>query len=217
MKNKHWSKLQENLRQTVGEHNYSNWIAPLEFSAVEDGVAIFHVPTTFLGNYVSQNFGDLLLFQLSKVDNGIRRVTLKVPPKDKQNDGSNALLHMQSRKNAPKSNTGVASETGLPGAPLDARFSFETFVVGKPNELAHAAAKRVAEGGPVTFNPLFYMVVLALVKLILCTQSRGTFANNCRHEKFSICRLKNSCTALCVPYGSATQCRSRNSSDRLMF
>ena len=155
MKNKHWSKLQENLRQTVGEHNYSNWIAPLEFSAVEDGVAIFHVPTTFLGNYVSQNFGDLLLFQLSKVDNGIRRVTLKVPPKDKQNDGSNALLHMQSKKNAPKSNTGVASETGLPGAPLDARFSFETFVVGKPNELAHAAAKRVAEGGPVTFNPLF--------------------------------------------------------------
>jgi len=43
----------------------------------------------------------------------------------------------------------------VPGAPLDKRFRFETFVVGKPNELAHAAAKRVAEGGPVTFNPLF--------------------------------------------------------------
>jgi len=40
-------------------------------------------------------------------------------------------------------------------APLEARFSFDNFVVGKPNELAHAAAKRVAEGGPVTFNPLF--------------------------------------------------------------
>ena len=43
----------------------------------------------------------------------------------------------------------------MPGAPLDARFTFNTFVVGKPNELAHAAAKRVSEGGPVTFNPLF--------------------------------------------------------------
>jgi chromosomal replication initiator protein len=32
---------------------------------------------------------------------------------------------------------------------------FDSFVVGKPNELAHAAARRVAEGGPVTFNPLF--------------------------------------------------------------
>ena len=43
----------------------------------------------------------------------------------------------------------------MPGAPLDARFTFDTFVVGKPNELAHAAARRVAEGGPVSFNPLF--------------------------------------------------------------
>ena len=43
----------------------------------------------------------------------------------------------------------------MPGAPLDSRFTFDTFVVGKPNELAHAAARRVAEGGVVTFNPLF--------------------------------------------------------------
>jgi chromosomal replication initiator protein len=43
----------------------------------------------------------------------------------------------------------------MPGAPLDGRFTFDSFVVGKPNELAHAAARRVAEGGVVTFNPLF--------------------------------------------------------------
>ncbi len=43
----------------------------------------------------------------------------------------------------------------MPGATLDARFTFDSFVVGKPNELAHAAARRVAEGGPVSFNPLF--------------------------------------------------------------
>jgi len=43
----------------------------------------------------------------------------------------------------------------MTSAPLDQRFTFDTFVVGKPNELAHAAARRVAEGGPVTFNPLF--------------------------------------------------------------
>ncbi len=40
-------------------------------------------------------------------------------------------------------------------APLDPRFTFENFVVGKPNELAHAAARRVAEAGVVSFNPLF--------------------------------------------------------------
>ncbi len=40
-------------------------------------------------------------------------------------------------------------------ASLDQRFTFDNFVVGKPNELAHAAARRVAEAGTATFNPLF--------------------------------------------------------------
>ena len=48
----------------------------------------------------------------------------------------------------------IAQVDGLQAAPLDARFTFDSFVVGKPNELAHAAARRVSEGGPVTFNPL---------------------------------------------------------------
>ena len=51
--------------------------------------------------------------------------------------------------------TPSAPKYALPSAPLDERFTFDRFVVGKPNELAHAAARRVAEGGPVTFNPLF--------------------------------------------------------------
>jgi len=49
---------------------------------------------------------------------------------------------------------GGDSMTSLQAAPLDGRFTFDSFVVGKPNELAHAAARRVSEGGPVTFNPL---------------------------------------------------------------
>jgi chromosomal replication initiator protein len=40
-------------------------------------------------------------------------------------------------------------------AHLDPRFTFDNFVVGKPNELAHAAARRVADATSVTFNPLF--------------------------------------------------------------
>ncbi len=40
-------------------------------------------------------------------------------------------------------------------APLDPRFTFENFVVGKPNELAYAAARRIAEAEKVPFNPLF--------------------------------------------------------------
>jgi chromosomal replication initiator protein len=54
----------------------------------------------------------------------------------------------------------IADDKGQLSAPLDQRLSFENFVVGKPNELAHAAARRVAEAcagatPSVPFNPLF--------------------------------------------------------------
>ena len=55
----------------------------------------------------------------------------------------------------PVARRGVGPEVDLPASPLDGRCTFDNFVVGKPNELAHAAARRVAEGGPVAFNPLF--------------------------------------------------------------
>lgn len=49
----------------------------------------------------------------------------------------------------------VEERTDDLSAPLDPRFTFENFVVGKPNELAFAAARRVADAAAVTFNPLF--------------------------------------------------------------
>ncbi len=136
-----WGQLRQRLLKTIGQNNYKTWIEPLEFREIEDGVATFDVPTNFLGNYVSQNFSDLILHELKAEDGSIRRITFKVPANS---------------QGKPKLKTAPAqSNSDGPAAPLDHRFTFDSFVVGKPNELAHAAAKRVAEGGPVTFNPLF--------------------------------------------------------------
>ena len=60
-----WGQLRQRLLKTVGKNNYTTWIEPLEFSGLEDGVATFHVPTNFIGNYVSQNFADLILYELN--------------------------------------------------------------------------------------------------------------------------------------------------------
>ncbi|MEM6744621.1 MAG: chromosomal replication initiator protein DnaA, partial [Pseudomonadota bacterium] len=56
---------------------------------------------------------------------------------------------------APPAAGPSAAADGPPSIPLDPRFTFDRFVVGKPNELAHAAARRVGEGDGVAFNPLF--------------------------------------------------------------
>ena len=73
-----WGQLRQRLLKTVGQNNYTTWIEPLKFRDLEDGVATFDVPTNFLGNYVSQNFADLILHELRSEDGSIRRLNFAV-------------------------------------------------------------------------------------------------------------------------------------------
>ena len=142
MTNDIWATVLAALKSTLGKNSYSSWIEPLEFKQLISGVATFHVPTNFIGNYVQQNFGDQILYQINKAGAEAQRLQFETAT--------------QARPAAPTTKaTKSATPDAASGAPLDSRFTFDTFVVGKPNELAHAAARRVAEGGPVTFNPLF--------------------------------------------------------------
>ncbi len=154
-----WGQLRERLRGALGQNNYKTWIEPLEFEAVQDGVATFSVPTSFMGNYVSRNFADTILNELRSEDPSVRRldfmVAANMPARPSQR-GAEPPVSRGTRTAPARAATAksrLADDAGA--APLDKRFTFDSFVVGKPNELAHAAARRVAEGGPVTFNPLF--------------------------------------------------------------
>ena len=175
MTNEKWGKLRQKLLKTVGKNNYSTWIEPLEFMELQDGVAVFSVPTSFMGNYVGQNFSDLILYELNCAGSAVQRVAFRVAantparfgaaraPEKSEGRSTGAPESAEPGRTAstvtPASERRAAAGASdgadtLQAAPLDQRFTFESFVVGKPNELAHAAARRVSEGGPVTFNPL---------------------------------------------------------------
>nr|WP_170805857.1 chromosomal replication initiator protein DnaA [uncultured Ruegeria sp.] len=154
-----WGLLRNKLLKVVGRNNYTTWIEPLEFQELEDGVAVFSVPTNFMGNYVSQNFADLILYELNTSGEPVERLAFRVAansPARPAVEPATAAREMAEPKRVDQSyqDDGNGALDSLQAAPLDARFTFDSFVVGKPNELAHAAARRVAEGGPVTFNPL---------------------------------------------------------------
>ncbi|WP_121068340.1 chromosomal replication initiator protein DnaA [Chachezhania antarctica] len=157
-----WGQLRERLLQAVGQNNYRAWIEPLEFADLEDGVALFDVPSAFMGNYVNQHFADDILRVLNSAGECVQRIAFRVAANTPNRPSSPAKVDSVGEPaSTPPAETGRAAapdaldpaET-LQAAALDARFTFDKFVVGKPNELAHAAARRVSEGGPVTFNPL---------------------------------------------------------------
>ena len=145
-----WGRVRDELKKTIGQNNYRNWIEPLKLVSVDGGVATFEVPTTFFGNWIARNYAELLLKGLKGADLPATRVDCRV---------AEARVVKVTRAEAEKTAAAAAAankpEEPVIGAALDPRFTFDSFVVGKPNELAHAAARRVAEAGPVTFNPLF--------------------------------------------------------------
>ncbi|MCJ8140579.1 chromosomal replication initiator protein DnaA [Falsirhodobacter halotolerans] len=159
MTNENWTKLREDLLLHVGRNNYVTWIEPLKLTRLSDGRAEFEVPTSFFGNWVQRNFADQIRHRLSEAGHDVSRVDFAVT-----RAAAPAAAPAPQPPPAPQAATAPPArpavirpraEEELSGAPLDSRFTFDSFVVGKPNALAHAAARRVAEGGPVTFNPLF--------------------------------------------------------------
>lgn len=144
-----WGQVRDELLKAVGRSNYTTWIEPLQFTDLSDGVARFNVPTSFFATWVERNFADLIRQHLARNGETVDRLEFIV------HQPAARPVRSPSPVAAKRAAARTADDGDTLSAPLDSRFTFDTFVVGKPNELAHAAARRVAEGGPVSFNPLF--------------------------------------------------------------
>jgi len=151
-----WGELRRTLVNTVGPENFVNWIEPIEFLELCDQTAVFLVPTQFMGDWVQRNFGDTILRTLSSAGQSVTRLKFTVC----EGTGASAPVSPPRHQPAPL----LAVDLDLPGAPLDPNFTFDRFVVGKSNDLAHAAARRVAEGDSTMFNPLFLYGCVGLGK-----------------------------------------------------
>jgi len=158
MTNDTWGRVRDELLKAVGKNNYVTWIEPLKLADLSDGIARIEVPNSFMGDWVSRNFGDQIRSLLNKSGEEVDRLEFHVSatrPVQAARLADPAAITPPKKPVRSAMNGRGSEDADLPGAPLDGRFTFDSFVVGKPNELAHAAARRVAEGGPVTFNPLF--------------------------------------------------------------
>lgn len=74
-----WGRVREDLIKSVGKNNYLTWIEPLEFDGLQNGVAQFKVPTNFIGNWVSRNFGDQIIQHLESSGADVDRIEFNVP------------------------------------------------------------------------------------------------------------------------------------------
>jgi chromosomal replication initiator protein len=157
-----WKRVSGLLRAEIGEAAYRSWLRPMTVCGERDGFVTMKVPTRFMRDWVLAHYADRMRSLWGGENPAVQGIDIVV-------EAEAPLLshHQAGEASAAKPGASVASR--LPcehagphvsdpndiGAALDSRFTFNNFVVGKPNEFAYAAANRVADAGSVSFNPLF--------------------------------------------------------------
>jgi chromosomal replication initiator protein len=147
-----------------GDATVKSWISPLVFDKIKDTRVCYTAPSRFMRDWILNNYSRSLLKYWRESNPDLSEVVIDV--------SSNRIPNLEIIQPAKKNielNFTASNDFGstdsfddddlLPeedfAAALDARFTFENFIVGKPNELAYAAALRVAESDKPLYNPLF--------------------------------------------------------------
>ncbi|GBR37940.1 chromosome replication initiator DnaA [Neoasaia chiangmaiensis NBRC 101099] len=158
----HWERVRDRLKGEVGEVEYRTWLTQIILGPLEEDEVTLLLPTRFLRDWVRGQYGDRLQ-QLWRAECPlVQRVELQVkrgatvPTPVSAVTASAVIPDEVPAAQISTSQPPVAEIRNDLAAPLDPRFTFDSFVVGKPNEFAYACARRVAEKpSSPGFNPLF--------------------------------------------------------------
>jgi chromosomal replication initiator protein len=167
--NAQWARVRGRLRAEFGEATFRSWLKPLTLAGRRGQDLRVAVPSRFMRDWVATHYADRIMALWSSECPEIRSVEVIVDARDAQAADDSALD--DAMLETPVAGDNAAPADALPqiagtalgeadglaevSATLDPRLTFDNFVVGKSNELAHAAALRVAESDVVPFNPLF--------------------------------------------------------------
>ena len=124
------------------------WLEPSEPIALDDGRLILGAPDQFAAEWNESKHASLLARVAERVLGRPTTVVFRVQEDRQRRPQMDFFV-------APRESSGVATATNIGTTPLNERYSFQSFVIGKSNELAAAAAHAVAEAPGKTYNPLF--------------------------------------------------------------
>lgn len=170
-----WRRIQSRLRAELGDDVFTSWFGRVELEGYDGRVVQVSVPTKFLRNWLQSHYSDKLLACCGTELSGASSLEFRVrqphlpaveklkPPVAARETALRpqpvaAAAPVQLRAVAQPIRDGRTGLDGFEGSPLDPRYTFQSFVVGAPNRLAHAAALQVAESTPdqpLRYNPLY--------------------------------------------------------------
>ncbi len=152
-----WETVYQAMRKEFGEAVFRSWLKHLTLQAYypQSGTLEVSAPTRFMREWVEKHYAGQILEMCKGINEEIRELKIVVVAtnviKFDTEEKDKPVQSVEARQQTPQLDKAIEELS----SPLDKRFTFESFVVGQPNALAHAAARRVVESGMVPFNPLF--------------------------------------------------------------
>ncbi len=148
-----WQAIYKDLRNEFGEAVYRSWLKPLTLQAFYHNTLEVSVPTRFMRDWIQTHYAKRMLEMLTARFDDIKRLEVVVVQTAQTTENIEEDKKLKGNDN--KTVSPAMEELNELSSPLDPRYTFSSFVVGKSNALAQAAANRVIESATVPFNPLF--------------------------------------------------------------
>ncbi len=143
-----WARVLDEARGELPDHTVRTWLEPAEAIALEQGELVIGAPDQFAVQWNESKHAAVLSRLAQHVAGQPVTVVFRVTEERQKRPQMDLFV-------APPPGAPAAPKTSASTQPLNERYTFDTFVIGKSNELAAAAAHAAAESPGKSYNPLF--------------------------------------------------------------
>jgi len=142
-----WETAKSELRNIFSRPDYDTWISTLNPITITDGnVLLLEAPTVLAEAWVNSNYTEVIRHQLTLVAGRNMHFRLTAVTGSSREDAAEVAVPARSHSRAA---------AAAPAPAIKATNTFENFIVGPENEMAHGAALAVAKDPGCNYNPLF--------------------------------------------------------------
>jgi len=147
-----WQSVLAQMQFHISKANFATWFQNTEIISKDNEKITISVPNAFSKEWLSNKYNKLILKTLHDIDNSIKELEFIIKPQSAKN-----ILPITAIENGKQEDAQLKFEEFKINKEtnLNPRYTFNNFVVGSFNELAHAAALAVADNPGLTYNPLF--------------------------------------------------------------
>ena len=150
--NELWQSVLAQMQFHISKASFATWFQNTEIVSKDSEIVVISVPNAFSKEWLSNKYNKLILKTLHDIDDSIKDLSFVIKPQNPKSPASKISLekNIQETEQLKFDEFKINKETNL-----NPRYTFDNFVVGSFNELAHAAALAVSDNSGFAYNPLF--------------------------------------------------------------